>query len=86
MRKIDEDYLAKRFQNTYKFCDKNLDKFCLMLRKGIFPHEYMDSCQRFNQKSLPDKERILQQTDNGKHHRHSLNTQKVSGKILEYKN
>ena len=51
-KKFDEN-LAKRFPNTYKFCDGD-NKFCLMLRKGIY-HEYMNSWQRFNETFLPDK-------------------------------
>ena len=26
-----------------------------MLRKGVYPYEYMDSWQRFDETSLPDK-------------------------------
>ena len=48
--------LSKKFPNTYRFCNKNLDKFLLLLRKGVYPYEYMDSCERFNETSLPPKE------------------------------
>ena len=27
----------------------------MLLRKGVYPYEYMDSCERFNETSLPDK-------------------------------
>ena len=27
-----------------------------MLRKGVYPYEYMDSWERFNETSLPSKE------------------------------
>ena len=27
-----------------------------MLRKGVYPYEYMDNCKRFNETSLPSKE------------------------------
>ena len=33
-----------------------LNKFELLLRKGVYPYEYMDSWERFNETSLPDKE------------------------------
>ena len=26
-----------------------------MLRKGVYPHEYMDNSKKFNEMSLPDK-------------------------------
>ena len=51
--------LIKRFASTYKFCNKNLSKFILLLRKGVYPYEYMDNWERFNETSLPDKEFYL---------------------------
>ena len=48
--------LMQRFANIYEFCNGDLNKFILLLRKGVYPYEYMDSWQRFNEKSLPDKE------------------------------
>ena len=30
-------------------------KFVLLLRKGVYPYEYMDSWERFNETSLPPK-------------------------------
>ena len=48
--------LIKRFTNTYNFCDKDLNKFILLLRKYVYSYEYMDSWERFDETSLPDKE------------------------------
>ena len=48
--------LIKRFANTYNFCHGHLNKFILLLRKGVYPYEYMDSWERFDEVSLPDKE------------------------------
>ena len=48
--------LIKRFASTYEFCNKNLNKFILLLRKGVYPYEYMDNWERFNETSLPNKE------------------------------
>ena len=48
--------LIKRFASTYEFCNKNLNEFFLLLRKGIYPYEYMDNWERFNETSLPNKE------------------------------
>ena len=47
--------LIEKFPRTYKFCNGNLNKFVLLLRKGVYPYEYMDSWERFNETSLPDK-------------------------------
>ena len=47
--------LINRFSSTYEFCN-GLNKFVLLLRKGVYPHEYKDSWERFDETSLPDKE------------------------------
>ena len=48
--------LIERFANTYKFCDNDLNKFLILLRKGVYPYEYMDEWNKFNEKVLPSKE------------------------------
>ena len=54
--KISYDELIKKFPNTYQLCNKDLNKFELLLRKGVYPYEYIDSWERFKEESLPDKE------------------------------
>ena len=51
-----EKELIKRFANTYKFCNKDLNKFILLLRKGVYPYEYMDNWERFDETLLPNRE------------------------------
>ena len=53
-KKFNKD-LIEKFKNTYSFCNNDLNKFILLLRKGVYPYEYMDSCERFNETSLPSK-------------------------------
>ena len=48
--------LIKRFANTYNFCNGDLNKFILLLRKGVCPYEYMDNWEGFSETSLPNKE------------------------------
>ena len=48
--------LIKRFASTYEFCYNDLNKFVLLLRKGVHPYEYMDTWERFSEISLPSKE------------------------------
>ena len=40
-RKFDEK-LKERFFNTYKFSNHDNNKFILLLRKGVYPYEYMN--------------------------------------------
>ena len=47
--------LIKKFTSVYQCCNGDLNKFVLLLRKGIYPYEYMNSWQKFNETSLPDK-------------------------------
>ena len=30
---------TKRFASTYEFCNKDLNKFILLLSKGVYPYE-----------------------------------------------
>ena len=48
--------LIKRFASTYSFCNNDLNKFILLLRKGVYPYEYINNWERFNETSLPSKE------------------------------
>ena len=45
----------KKFKNTYSFCNNDLNKFMLLLRKGVYPYEYMENWERVNETSLPSK-------------------------------
>ena len=56
--------LIKKFKNTYSSCNNDtiepsssgrINKFVLLLRKGVYPYEYMDSWERFSVTSLPSK-------------------------------
>ena len=47
--------LIEKFPRMYQFCNGDLNKFVLLLRKGVYPYEYMDSWERFNETSLPPK-------------------------------
>ena len=40
--KISQDELFKKFPNTYQLCNKNLNKFELLLQKGVYPYEHME--------------------------------------------
>ena len=50
------DKLKKWFKNTLKFSNNGINKFILLLRKGVYPYEYMDELEKINETSLPVKE------------------------------
>ena len=40
--------LIKKFLNTYKLFNNDTNKIILLLRKGLYPYEHMDSWKRFD--------------------------------------
>ena len=58
INKIDNDVLIKRFYNTYQLRENDINKFKLLLRKGVYPYEYMDSWKIFNETELPSKDKF----------------------------
>ena len=47
--------LIEKFPKMYQFCNGDLNKFVLLLRKGVYPYEYIDSWEKFHETSLPPK-------------------------------
>ena len=35
--------LKKKFKNIFKFSNSDVNKFILLLRKAVYPYEYMDA-------------------------------------------
>ena len=52
IKEIENDVLIKRFHNIYQLSDNDTNKFKLLLRKGVYPYECMDSWKRFNETEL----------------------------------
>ena len=48
--------LGEKFPNIYRFCNRDLNKYSLLLRKGVYSYEYMDSWEKFIETELLDKE------------------------------
>ena len=61
---ISQAELINKFSNIHQLCNKDLHKFALLLRKGIYSYEYMDSWKRFKEESLPDKESFYSKLNN----------------------
>ncbi len=54
-RQLDQGELEKRFINLRSRCLSD-EHFRLFLRKGVYPYEYMDSFDRFEETVIPPKE------------------------------
>ena len=50
------EWLIKKFPSIYQLCNGNLNKFVLLLRKGVYPYEGMDNWENFDGTTLPPKE------------------------------
>ena len=48
--------LKKKFKNKFNFSSNDINSFILLLRKGVYPYEYMDDWEKFNETTLPEKE------------------------------
>ena len=50
------NWLTKMFSSIYQFYNNDWNKFILLLRKYVYPYEYMNSWQKFDETTLPAKE------------------------------
>ena len=51
-----EEEIKEQFKNTFKFSNNNINTFIWPLKKDVYPYEYMDDWEKFNETSLPEKE------------------------------
>ena len=58
-KNISIDVLKQRFYNTYQLCDNNTKQFKLLLRKGVYPYEYMDLWNKFKELKPFDKNTVV---------------------------
>ena len=68
--------LINKFQNTYKLCNNDNEKFILLLRKGIYPYKYIDNWNKFDETLLPSKEEFYS----------DLNMSNISDKEYDHAN
>ena len=56
--------MKKRFKNIFKFSNNDINKFILLLRKGVYPYEYLDEWETFNETLLHGKEEFSLNMEN----------------------
>ena len=54
-RKRPIEKLIRKFPSIYQFCNGNLNKFILLLRKGVYPYEDVDNWEKFYKTTTPPK-------------------------------
>ena len=53
-----KEKLKEQFKNTFKFSNNVINKLNLLLRKGVYPYEYIDDWEKFNETKITEKEEI----------------------------
>ena len=48
--------LKERFFNTYRFSNHDKNKLILLLQKGVYPFQYMNDWEKFNETPFHEKE------------------------------
>ena len=48
--------LKKKVKSTFKFSINDINKYVLLLIKGVYLYEYMDEWEKFNETTLPEEE------------------------------
>ena len=51
-----DEKLKKQFLKTSKFSNHDKNKFIILLKRGIYPQEYINNYEKFNVTTLPEKE------------------------------
>ena len=51
--------LVKMFWSAYEICNRESNKFVLLLIKGVYSYEYMESWERFDETLLPEKKKLF---------------------------
>ena len=68
------ELLVQKFPNTYQLVNGNTKKFILLFKKGIYPYEYMNNWNRYNETELPSIDKFYS----------NLNLKDISKKEYEH--
>ena len=56
LQKQFDENLKKKFASRYKFANQGINKFVLLLEKGVYLYEYIDDWEKFNGISFPEQD------------------------------
>ena len=56
--------LDKKIPNTHQLCSENVNEFALLIRKGVYPYEYMNSWEKINEAAILSKEIFYSKLNN----------------------
>ena len=78
------DYLTKTIDNKDRVSLKKEfgDNYKLLTKKGIYPYDYFDNVDKYNEKNIPDHKNFKNKLDNNKNisnkeYKHALNVFKT---------
>ena len=57
-KKLNEG-LKKKFKNIFTFSNNIINKFILLLKKGVYPDEYMNDWEKVNETTLHGKNNFI---------------------------
>ena len=74
-----------RYANTWKWYNRNINKFILLLQKRDYPYQLMDISEKSNETSIPEKEKFYSHLNMGDTTDAYYTCKNMSVKILKQK-
>ena len=81
LRKLADNLDKTKFNNVGKYF--NGLKLDLLFRKGVYPYDYLDCLEKFNEQQLPHKKNFIQNLIMKEYQMRIINMQKKFGKCLK---
>ena len=78
--------MINKFPCAFKSCRNNAQKIMLLLRKGVYAYEYMDSIDKFKEKELPAIDTFYSSLSNSNISKDGYNHAKKVWNLFKIKN